>query len=468
MVTPKTKKLIQQDKKFIWHPFTQQLDWERDTPLIIESGKGVFLFDTNRKKYLDGVSSLWVNTFGHQQKKIDAAIKNQLKKMAHSTFLGLTHPPAIELAAKLGQLAGPPLRRVFYSDNGSTAVEIALKMAYQYWQQGANDYHRKKFFALRNAYHGDTLGATSVGGIDLFHQRFRALLLSNIFLPSPYCYRCPKNKTNIPTLLLNDIKNFSDYQKARGCAGECLKRSHEIIKKYHRQIVALIAEGGIQAAAGMITMPPQYLKILLEIARGYNLPVIIDEVATGFGRCGKILAIHRLKIKPDFLALAKGITGGYLPLAATLTTEKIYRAFLGKYAEFKTFFHGHTYTANPLAAAAAIANISLLEKSLGQISRKEKLLAELLLPLLNLKHVGDIRHFGLMVGIEIVRDKKSKNEYGPEKKIGQKICKQIHKYGIILRPLGNVIVLMPPLSISEEELTELVARTRQAIIDITR
>jgi len=443
MNSKRNKRLKILDKKYVWHPFTQMREWERETPLIIERGEGNYLIDTNGRKYLDGVSSLWVNVHGHRKREIDNAIKAQIDKISHSTLLGLSNIPSIELAEELVKIVPKGLTKVFYSDNGSTAVEIALKMAFQYCQQlqTPNSKLRTKFVAFTGAYHGDTFGSMSVGEIDVFVEKYKPLLFPTYKTYYPYCYRCPIDK------------------KYPSCKIACIKNFEEILKKHHKEIAACIIEPIVQGAAGMIVSPPGFLKEVRRLCTKYNILLIADEVATGFGRTGKIFACEHEDVTPDFLCLAKGITGGYLPLAATLTTNEIYKAFLGEYTELKTFFHGHTYTGNPLGCAAALANLRIFEKEkmLKRLQPKIKLLSELLEDFKNLTHVGDIRQKGLIAGIELVKDKKIKEPYPLEERIGYKVCMETRKYGLITRPLGNVVVIMPPLSISSAELKKVMS-----------
>ncbi len=416
-------------------------DWEKDDPLIIERGEGNYLFDTEGRKYFDGVSSLWVNLFGHGRKEIDEAVRSQLDRVAHSTFLGLSHPPAIELAEKLLAVSPPGLSRVFYSDNGSTAMEVAIKMAFQYWGQregGAEG--RREFLALSEAYHGDTIGSVSAGGIDLFHKIFRPLLFSVRRLPAPHCYRCP-------------------YGLSRpSCRLFCADRMEEEVRSRKEVLAAAIVEPLVQGAAGMLLMPEGYLARLRAVTRECGVLLVCDEVATGFGRTGTMFACEQEGVSPDIMAIAKGMTGGYLPLAATVTTEEIYRAFLGPYEEFRTFFHGHSYTANPLGCAAAIATLSVFEREdvLPRVSRLAEMMAFELKKLSGHRNVGDIRQKGLMAGIEIVADKETRERFSPERKVGQRLIRKVRDRGVILRPLGDVIVLLPPLSSSEEEIEVLV------------
>ncbi len=445
-----SKKLIAKDRKYLWHPFTQMRDWQTEEVPVIERADGCYLIDVEGKRYLDGVSSLWCNVHGHRVKEIDRAVKKQLGKIAHSTFLGLTHPPGIELAEKLVAIAPRGLCRVFYSDSGSEAVEIAIKMAYQYWQQRGQP-QKKKFAKLTNAYHGDTIGSVSVGGIDLFHRVYKPLLFGTLAIPSPYRYRWPTG---------------SDPERVKE---ESLKAMENVFKKHHKEIAAFVMEPLMQGAAGMIDQPEGYISRARQLTKKYNMLLIFDEVATGFGRTGKMFAAEHERVTPDLMAVAKGITGGYLPLAATLTTEEIYNAFLGKHDEFRTFFHGHTYTANPLACAAAIANLELFKKgkTLKRLQPKIKLLREGLQGFYGLKNVGDVRQAGAMIGIELVRDKGTKEPFEAREKIGVRVIERARKKGAILRPLGSVIVLMPPLGMSEKEIGRLLDITYGSIEEAT-
>lgn len=427
-------------------------EWEQETPLIIEKGKGSYLIDTKGRKYLDGTSSIWVNLHGHRHPGLDRALTAQLRQIAHSTFLGLTNPPAIRLARELIRLAPKGLRRVFYSDNGSTAVEVALKMAVQYWQQVQPSVGSKQSFAhLKMAYHGDTIGAVSVGNIDLFHARFKPLLFPTHQVEPPYCYRCPLGRT---------------YPS---CDMACIDPLERLLKTRHRELAGVIVEPLVQAAAGMMVAPPGYLARVRELCTTYNVLLIVDEVATGFGRTGKMFACQHEGVTPDLMAISKGLTGGYMPLAATLTTDTVYRAFLGRYDEWKTFFHGHSYTGNPLGCALALANLEIFrrEQTLSQVRKKSRLLARLLQPLAELRHVGDIRQCGFMVGIELVQDRQTKTPYPLERRMGHRVAQSCRLRGLLLRPLGNVMALVPPLSISPRELTTMIAILHSAIRETT-
>jgi adenosylmethionine-8-amino-7-oxononanoate transaminase len=422
-------------------------DWEKDAPLIIESGEGNYLIDTEGRRYFDGVSSLWVNLFGHRRKEIDDAVRAQLDRIAHSTFLGLSHAPAIELAEKLLALTPPGLSRVFYSDNGSTAMEICIKMAYQYWQLKEGGAAKKEFLTHTEAYHGDTIGAVSAGGIDLFHKIFRPLLFTTHRIPTPHCYRCP-------------------YGLERpSCGMACADRMEEAVRSLAGRLAAFTAEPLVQGAAGMLMMPEGYLARLRKVTAQCGVLLICDEVATGFGRTGMLFACNQEGVSPDLMAVAKGLTGGYLPLAATFATEEIYAAFLGKYEEFKAFFHGHSYTANPLACAAALATLSIFAKEpvLERVAALARTMARELSTLADHPKIGDIRQKGLMAGIEIVADGKTREPFPPEKKIGQRVVVKVREKGIILRPLGDAIVLIPPLSSTEGEIEHLVHSAAWAI-----
>ncbi|MDD5043954.1 MAG: adenosylmethionine--8-amino-7-oxononanoate transaminase [Candidatus Omnitrophica bacterium] len=426
-------------------------DWLKSEPLIIEEARGVYLKDAKGKWYLDGISSLWVNVHGHRKREIDLKIKEQLNKVAHSTLLGLANAPSVELAAELMKIAPKGLSKVFYSDNGSTSVEVALKMAYQYWQHKGRK-QKQKFVYLENSYHGDTLGSVSVGGVDLFHSIFRPLLFDAYKADSPYCYRCPKDK-HYP-----------------GCKFECLEKLERLLWMHNRQIAGLIVEPIVQAAGGMIVWPAGILRRMEELCRKYNILLILDEVATGFGRTGKMFASEHEKVRPDLVCISKGLTAGYLAMAATLAREEIYNAFLGDYKEQKTFFHGHSYTGNPLASAAAIANLAIFkkEKVLTNLQPKIEYLKQSLKRFNTLTHVGDIRQKGFMAGIELVKDKTNKTPYPWEDKIGIRVCQEARKHALILRPLGNVIVLMPPLAITLPELEKLTEVTYNCIKEITQ
>ncbi len=440
------KKLGDIDKEFVWHPFTQMKEYEEKDPVVIEGGEGVYLYDSEGNKYIDGVSSLWVNIHGHKVPEIDNAIKDQVDKLSHSTLLGITNAPAAELAQKLIGISPPGLKKVFYSGDGASAVEVAIKMAFQYWNQKGHP-EKTKFVCLENGYHGDTLGAISVGGIDLFHSTFKPLLFESFKAPSYYCYRCPLGK---------------EYPS---CNLACADEIDKILENHSDEIAAVIFEPYVQAAGGMIVSPPGYIKKIREYCDKHNVLMILDEVATGFGRTGKMFACEHDGVTPDIMVLGKGLTGGYLPLSATITTQEVYDAFLGDYEEFKTFFHGHSYAGNPISCAAAMGNLEAFEnyKSLEKLEEKIELLENELKEFTGLSHVGNVRNKGLMVGIELVKNKDTKEPYRPEDKIGWKVADLAMEDEVLIRPLGNVVVLMPPIGISKMDLKKLLNVTYSSI-----
>ncbi len=445
------ERLKEADHRFIWHPFTQMKDWLTEEPLIISEGRDCFLKDVRGRWYLDGVSSIWVNVHGHRKAELDEAIRKQLGMLAHSTMLGVSNVPAIKFAERLaGVLAGslgPSLTKVFYSDNGSTAVEAALKMAFQYWRhRGVKE--RDRFVSLTNGYHGDTLGAVSVGGIDVFHSAFEPLLFKTLHAPSPYCYRC-------------GLTEASPVE----CGMLCLEKMEEVLKGHRDEVAAVILEPMVQGAGGMIVFPQGYLRGVRELCTRYGVLMIADEVATGFGRTGKMFACEHEGVTPDIICLSKGITGGYLPLAATVTTEEVFDAFLGEYGELKTFFHGHSYTGNPLACACALASLDLFEneRTLENMAPKAELLKGWLENISSRPHVGEARGLGLMAGVELVRDKASREPYPWEEKMGVLACLAAREGGVLIRPLGNVVIIMPPLSIGMENLARMLEVIGEAI-----
>lgn len=411
--------------------------WEADDPLFIESGDGVRVRDIEGNEYYDANASLWVNVHGHRHPEIDAAVRAQLDKIAHSTMLGLTHAPAAELAERLVQIAPEGLSRVFYSDSGSEAVEIALKMAYQYWRH-RGEAQRTRFIALSEGYHGDTVGCVSIGGIRLFHGIFRHLLFSVDFAPSP----------------------------ARAASLEEAAAGLEALLAEHRdQIAAVVVEPLVQGAGGMLLSPPGYLKRARELCNQYNTLLIVDEVATGFGRTGRMFACEHEGVSPDLMTVAKGLTGGYLPLAATLAREAVYQAFLGEHREMKTFFHGHSYTGNPLACAAALASLDIFERDqvIEGLQPKIARVRERLEQFQALRSVGEIRQCGLMVGIELVQDRSTNTPFPWEAATGARVCRRARTLGLITRPLGDVVIFLPPLSSTLAELDAMLDILKDAI-----
>jgi len=415
------------DRRVMWHPFTQMAEWE---PLVIQRGEGNYLVDTEGRRYLDGVSSLWCNVHGHNHPRLNRALREQLERVAHSTFLGLTHEPGIRLGEALVEVAPAGLTRVFYSDSGSTAVEIALKQSFQYWQLKGRT-TKQRFLRLADAYHGDTLGAVGVGGIELFHRIFGPLLVQSIAIPSP----AGTDGSQSLSILEDHLRSRAD------------------------EIAAFVIEPSIQGAAGMLVHPRGFLANVAALCRAHDVHVIVDEVATGFGRTGRLFACENEQVSPDFLCLAKGIAGGYLPLAATLSTESIYEEFLGKRSELKHFFHGHTFTANPLACAVGVESLALLrEETLPRAQRLLPTIAQVLERMRAVSGVREVRSCGFMIGIEL--------EPRVDQLLGAQVCQRARGHGVMLRPLGDVIVWMPPLSLSSNELDLLESATTRAIRDV--
>jgi adenosylmethionine-8-amino-7-oxononanoate transaminase len=451
------KHLAELDKQYIWHPFTQMKDWLLEKPVIITEGRDCFVKDTYGRWYLDAVSSLWVNIHGHRRKEIDDAVREQLDRIAHSTLLGLGNVPSIELAEKLinttdtsfGGLT-PRLSKVFYSDNGSTAVEVALKMAFQYWiHKGLPK--RQSFLSLKNGYHGDTIGAMSVGSVDIFHTVFQSLLFKTFKAPSPFCYRCELSDT------------------CPGCSLACLREMEKILEVRADEIAAVVIEPIVQAAGGMIVWPEGYLKGVRELCSKYNTLLIADEVATGFGRTGRMFACEHERVVPDIMCLSKGITNGYLPLAVTLSTDEIFEAFLGEFKDLKTFFHGHSYTGNPLACAAAVASLGIFktDETIVKLAAKSAIIGNKLAEMSTLPQVGNVRHKGLVAAIELVRNKATKEPYPWEDRMGWKVAYKAREEGVLMRPLGNIIVILPPLSIGIGDLYHLLEVIKKSIIAVT-
>lgn len=426
MSEPSPQDVVQQDQRYLWHPFTQHSAWE--DPLVIAAAEGAELIDAHGKRYLDGVASLWVGVHGHRHPRVDAAIREQLDRVAHSTLLGLANVPASQLGEALIRVAPKPLSRVFYSDAGSTAVEIALKMAFQ-WQQQAGDPKRTRFAHFEHAYHGDTLGAVSVGGIDLFHEVYGPLLFDTVALPAPL---------------------FPDPATEATLLQQALAR----LEAEGETLAAIIVEPLVQGAAGMRMHSPAYLNAILSKAKELGALVILDEVATGFGRTGTLFAAEQLAVAPDLMCLGKGLSNGYLPLAATLATERVFQGFVGPHRN--TFFHGHTFTGNPLACAAGVACLALFEEE-GTLDKVALRIAELERGLAELSthpKVAAIRQRGLMVGVDLQQSAGS--PYPAAQRRGARFCQALRAEGVILRPLGDTVVLMPPLCINRAQLARLV------------
>ncbi|MCI0536546.1 MAG: aminotransferase class III-fold pyridoxal phosphate-dependent enzyme [Verrucomicrobiales bacterium] len=517
-------KFAELDHRYVWHPFTQMKTWLEREPIVISSGQGAVLRDVHGHEYLDANSSIWTNLHGHAHPKLNAALNRQLKRIAHSSFLGLANEPASVLAAKLVQVANrskaecgmrnaesersrtrrflphsalrtPHLAKVFFSDDGSTAMEVALKLAYEFARRTGRS-RRPKFLSLAGAYHGDTVGAVSLGHIDLFHKAYARLLFKSDQVPAPYCYRCPHNRAK---------PERADARLYRKCNWECTRIVEETIsaqRKKGNPYAAMVVEPLIQGAAGMIPQPPGWLRRIAEIVRQNGAQLIADEVMTGFGRVGQasslpnenesesdnlaknpsniigqasspkaacptLFACQHEGVQPDFLVLAKGLTGGYLPMAATLTTQTVFDSFLGEYSEFKTFFHGHSYTGNQLGAAAALASLELLQspKSMGARRHLEATLRRELPSLWDLPNVGDIRQVGLIAGVELVRDWPTRTPFDLHEGTGQRVCAAMAGRGVLTRSIGDVIVLMPPYCTTAKQAKRIVSVLYEAIAE---
>jgi len=486
-------KLAKLDRQFVWHPFTQMRDWLKHEPILIASGKGAALRDVHGREYLDANASIWTNLHGHQNPKINLAIQRQLKKIAHSSALGLANEPASLLAEKLITSAGGRLGKVFFSDDGSTALEVALKLAYEFSRRTGRN-KNPRFLSLEGAYHGDTVGSVALGHIDLFHKSYSGLLFKTDRVMSPYCYRCPFNRAK---------PERADAREYHKCHWECVdivERKITAQKRGGNAYSAFVFEPLIQGAAGMIPQPSGWLKRATQIARSHGALLIADEVMTGFGRTGvgaeatrlaskkhlqtsaankneppyvgsyepSIFACQKERVQPDFLCLAKGLTGGYLPMAATLTTQGVFNAFLGEYEEFKTFFHGHSYTANQLGAAAALASLEILQsgKSICARQNLEKILGDELQMLWALPNVGDIRQVGLMAGIELVCDWRMRKPFDLKEWAGIRVCEAMAQRGVLTRPVGNVVVLMPPYCTTPRQMQKMIRAVFDSVHDV--
>jgi len=480
--------LAQLDQKFVWHPFTQMRDWLRREPLVIVAGQGAVLRDVKGREFLDANASIWTNLHGHRHPKINAAIRRQLNKIAHSSALGLANEPASLLAEKLVNAANPiglggtrgtrpaecSLSKVFYSDDGSTALEVALKLAYEFTRRTRGQKSPPKFLSLAGAYHGDTIGAVSLGHVDLFHKAYGGMLFKSDKVMSPYCYRCPFNSAK---------PERADARAYRKCRWECVgqvRQKFSAQQKKGNPFAALVFEPLMQGAAGLIPQPTGWLRQVADIARSHGALLIADEVMTGFGRTGvatvasgrrkadSLFASHQEAVQPDFLCVAKGLTGGYLPMAATLTTRKIFDAFLGEYEEFKTFFHGHSFTGNQLGAAAALASLELLQgkKSIARRVQLQQELHDELQSLWTLPHVGDLRQAGLVAGIELVKDWRTRAPFTPRERAGSRVCAAMARRGVLTRSVGDVIVLMPPYCTTRAQLRKMISALADGIQEV--
>jgi len=470
-------RLARLDVQYVWHPFTQMKEWMRQEPVVIVKGRGAVLQDVHGRKYVDANASIWTNLHGHCHPVLNRALRTQLNKIAHSSALGLANEPASLLAAELVRVArlkqrqgpttfraaaNPTLFKVFFSDDGSTALEVALKLAYEAARRLGRAGRQPRFLGLEGAYHGDTVGAVSLGHIELFHRTYAGLLFKSDAVMSPYCYRCPFNRAK---------PERADARQYRRCQWECLDKLKDKLSRARRMgkpYAAFVFEPLMQGAAGMIAQPQGWLGQAATLAREHGAWLIADEVMTGFGRTGSLFACHREGIQPDFLCLAKGLTGGYLPMAATLTTTEIFDAFLGDYSEFKSFFHGHSYTGNQLGAAVALASLGLLQKP-GAAAARQRLarhLSHALQTLWPLPQVGDIRQEGLVAGIELVRDWRTREPFPLAEKAGIRVCQAMAKRGVLTRPVGNVIVLMPPYCASKTQIDQMVEALHVSVQEV--
>jgi adenosylmethionine-8-amino-7-oxononanoate aminotransferase len=476
-----TEQLRALDKRHVWHPFTHMKLWLDEEPLVITAAEGMHLIDSDGNRYLDGVSSLWCNVHGHHVKEIDDAIRAQLERVAHTTMLGLASEPAILLADRLMKLVPSGLTKVFYSDAGATAAEVAFKLAAQYWYNIGRP-EKNEFVGFSEAYHGDTVGAMSVGRTTSFHKPYFPMLFKVHYAPTPFPYRWTTGEIrNVPFLsAAGEIRNVPFLSASAHEKGDIshystlhvrdagLRSLETLLSEHHERLAAVCIEPIVQGAAGMIVHPDGFLRGVRELCTKYDVLLVADEVAVGFGRTGRMFACEHEGVSPDLMCVAKGITGGYLPLAATVATQKIFDAFLGEPWEGKTFFHGHTYTGNPLACAAALASLDLFEKNdlLADVRRKSDALAAMIAPLADLPHVGDVRQKGLMVGIELVADKTTKQPFDPKRRLGADVCARVRRHGVIIRPLGDVIVLMPPLAMPLEDIERIVAAVTHEVAAI--
>jgi len=485
-----TEQLQNLDRQYVWHPFTHMSLWLADDPIVITHGEGVYVFDSDGRRYIDGTGSLWCNVHGHRVPAIDHAIRAQLDKIAHSTLLGLAGEPSILLAEKLIRIAPPGLAKVFYSDSGATATEVAFKIAVQYWWNLGHP-EKTEFVAIEEAYHGDTVGGMSVGMTSAFHKPYRPLMFKVHYAghassPPPLAGggrgKGPEGPVQSAQPVSSETSSELNSEPKRGTPpadpsphplpqgeGEKSLAAHrlesqlaaieQILIRHHRTVAAISIEPLVMGAAGMIVHPPGFTRGVRELADKYDVLLIADEVATGFGRTGRMFACEHDSVTPDLLCIGKGLTGGYLPVAATLATQKIFDAFLGHPWEGRTFFHGHTFTGNALGCAAALASIDLMEQThlVQQVATYAKILAEYLEPLKALSCVSEIRQAGYMVGIDLVADRATRRPFDPKQRIGAEICRRVRRHGVLLRPLGDTIVINPPLVTQPPQLAEIVA-----------
>ncbi len=431
----RTSSLIQRDLSALWHPCTQMKDHESYPIIPIRRGKGIWLEDFERNRYIDGISSWWVNLFGHSNPRINSRIKAQLDTLEHVLLAGFSHEPAIELAQRLVQITPSGLERCFYADNGSSAVEIAMKMSFHYWLNKGQA-KKTKFITLSNGYHGETLGALSVGNVDLYKKTYGPLLIETITVPSPDCY----NREAGESWKEYSIRQFEAMSQA--------------LEKHSSEVSAVIIEPLVQCAGNMRMYHPIYLTLLREACDNYGVHLIADEIAVGFGRTGTLFACEQADITPDFLCLSKGLTGGYLPLSAVLTHEYVYQAFYDDYENLTAFLHSHSYTGNPLGCSAALATLDIFTEDdvLGNNQKLATTMAQATAHFSEHPHVAEVRQHGMILAIEMVKDKQTKASFPWQERRGLKIYHHGLKNGVLLRPLGNVIYFMPPYVIKKSEI----------------
>lgn len=435
------------DLEHIWHPCSQMKDYEDFPPIVIERGKGAYLYDVDGRSYLDAVSSWWVNLFGHSNSRINRAVQRQVENLEHVIFANFSHKPAIELAERIVRITPRGLNKVFFADNGSSAVEVALKLSFQYHQQVGSTL-KVRFAAITDAYHGETLGALSVGDIDLYSKIYRPLMMKTFRAAGPDCFRCPFGKDR------------------HGCDAECFESLEKLVLENHEEICGIVIEPLIQCAAGMKIYPPVYLRKLRDLCTRYDMHLIADEIAVGFGRTGKMFACEHAGISPDIMCLSKGLTAGYMPLSLVVTTDRIYQAFYSDYTELKAFMHSHSYTGNPIACAVAFESLNIFEdeRVLEKNARKSEFIADLVSGLMNgHPHIGEFRRLGMVGALELVEDRRSRKAFDWEKRVGYAIYRIALGKGVLLRPLGNVIYFMPPYVVEEKDMELMVRVAFQSI-----
>lgn len=435
------------DLKYIWHPCSQMKDYEELPPIVIDRGKGCYLYDVEGNSYLDCISSWWTNIFGHSNDRINRAVKKQLEEIEHVIFAHFSNKPAVELAERLTSIAPKGLKKVFFSDNGSSAVEIALKMSFQYHQQTGKT-KKVRFAALQDAYHGETLGALSVGDLDLYSNIYKPLLLNTLRVEAPDCYRCKYDK------------------KRSNCNAECFEAMEEALEKHHEELSAIIVEPMVQGAAGMKIYSPLYLKKLRKACDFYDVHIIADEIAVGFGRTGEMFACNHADITPDIMCLSKGISAGYMPMSVVMTTENIYNAFYDEFSTLKAFVHSHTYAGNAMACAIACESLNIFkeENVIENNKIKSKFIGELTEERAEgNSFVGDVRQLGMITALELVKDKNTKEKFNWKQRTGYEIYKIALRKGLLLRPIGDVLYFMPPYVIEKKDMQYMIDKCFESI-----